>query len=168
MLHGTQGQVSFWSGWAQERNGWGKKRRLPSEEMRTVASFSTVLSSPSLSVTYRKSTKGVWLYKYINVAHENCWILLSSEYLSIYISFCCHLFLNYIPQKKLPPVTKINHFLLTATHWGFWWREQVCVTKASLQPFPIGERECDVQEGQACAVCRARFQALKLLVCFNS
>lgn len=76
MLHGTQGQVSFWSGRAQERNGWGKKRRLPSEEMRTVASFSTVSSSPSLSVTYRKSTKGVWVYKYTATECENRLFLL--------------------------------------------------------------------------------------------
>lgn len=63
MLHGTQGQVSPFEvdelrketvgGWRGE-----KKRRLPSEEMRTVASFSTVSSSPSTSVAYRKEHKG--------------------------------------------------------------------------------------------------------------
>lgn len=76
---------------------------------------------------------------------------------------------NHLSQiKKLPPTRKINHFLLIATHWGLWWWEQVCVTKASFQLFPIGER-CDVQkQGQACAVYRACIQALKLLVCFNS
>ncbi len=79
-----------------------------------------------------------------------------------------HSFPEITSPEKWPPMTKINHFLSVETHWGFWWWEQVCVTKASLQQFPIGE-ECDVQKrGQACAVCRAWIQALKLLVCFNS
>lgn len=66
MLHGTQGQVSPFEvdelrkemgGWVGGRRG-EKKRRLPSEEMRTVAPFSTVSSSPSTSVAYRKEHKG--------------------------------------------------------------------------------------------------------------
>lgn len=63
MLHGTQGQVSPFEvdELRKEMGGWiegEKKRRLPSEEMRTVASFSTVSSSPSTSVAYRKEHKG--------------------------------------------------------------------------------------------------------------
>ena len=128
---------------------------------------------PSLSVTYRKSTKGVWVYKYTSAERERTTGFLFP--LHTYVGSLHNLFFfspewnppEKKPTKKLPPVTKINHFLSMETHWGFWWREQVCVTKASLQPFPIGE-ECDVQkDGQACAVCRARIQALKLRVCFN-
>lgn len=134
MLHGTQGQVSFWSGRAQERNGWGKKRRLPLEEMRTVASFSTVSSLPSLSVTYRKSTKGVWVYKYTNGECESRRVLIPYEYIrGITLK---PLFPKLNSLEILPPMTKINHFLSMGAHWGFWWREQVCVTKASLQPPP--------------------------------
>lgn len=39
--------------------GGGKKRRRPSEEMRTVASFSAVSFPPHTSVIYGSSTKGV-------------------------------------------------------------------------------------------------------------
>lgn len=51
MLHGTQGQVSPFEvdELRKEMGGWsgggGKKRRLPSEEMRTVASFSCFILS---------------------------------------------------------------------------------------------------------------------------
>lgn len=109
MLHGTQGQVSFWSGWTQKRNGWGKKRRLPLEEMRTVASFSTVSSLPSLSVTYRSSTKGVWVYKYTNAQCESRWVLIPYEYIRGIIQK--PLFPKLHSPEKLPPMTKINHFL---------------------------------------------------------
>lgn len=50
MLHGTQGQVSPFEvdELRKEMGGWSggvKKRRLPSEEMRTVASFSCFILS---------------------------------------------------------------------------------------------------------------------------
>lgn len=57
----------------KEMGGWvgEKKRRLPSEEMRTVASFSTVSSSPSTSVAYRKEHKGCFgIKKYTSAASE--------------------------------------------------------------------------------------------------
>lgn len=63
MLHSARGRVSVWSGRAQERNGWGKKRRQPSEEMRTVASFSAVsspLTHPLLS-RIEKAQKVSWI-----------------------------------------------------------------------------------------------------------
>lgn len=134
--------------------GGGKKRRSPSEEMRTVASFSTVSSSPSTSVTYRKSTKAVLKYKYTNAECENRRVLfLSPEHTcrSIPQSFFSQIKLhwNITTRDKNKPLP------FKGDPWRVWWREQVCVTKASSGPLPIGE-EFDVQkEGQTCAVCKS-------------
>lgn len=89
-----------------EKNGWGKKRRLPSEEIRTEASFSSVSSSPSFSVTYRRSTKGVWVYNQCIL-----WEPLSSHFFRTHKQnhpavFCFRVFVFF--KIKLPPMTKIT------------------------------------------------------------
>lgn len=85
--------------------GGEKKRRLPSEEMRTVASFSTVSSSPSTSVAYRKEHKGC-----LGIKNRPSQLVRSASSLFFPLYIYNH---TTIP---LPPPTKKNVFPLKYYH----------------------------------------------------
>lgn len=130
--------------------GGGKKRRLPSEEMRTVASFSTVSSSPSLFVTYRKSTKGVSEHKYTDAECENGWILLEHVWKKIIQKISQNLIhLKYhhpmTENKPLPFNGDPLRVLMTGT--GLFNKSKVCSHS------PLERNVMCRKEGQACAVC---------------
>lgn len=59
---------------------------------------------PSLSVTYRKSTKGVWVYKYTSAERENRWILIFSAHIR---RIAPQSFFFFFPELN-PPEKKQN------------------------------------------------------------
>ncbi len=84
---------------------------------------------PSLSHIERAQK----VFGYINTPPQN---VRTAEFLFLLSTYIESLFPKLSSPEKLPPMTKINHFLSKETHWGFWWREQVCVTKSKFAAIP--------------------------------